>query len=85
MEIKRVGVVSCGTMACGIAQVCAQAGYQTVVSEVNEELLSKGLGSIGVSLARSVEKGRMSCLIVIFHTKTLHKLSHSWNNRWGQY
>ena len=46
MEIKRVGVVGCGLMGSGITQVCAQSGYQVVVSEVNDELLNKGLASI---------------------------------------
>lgn len=41
MEIKTVGVVGCGTMGSGIAQVRAQAGYHVVVLEVSEELLNK--------------------------------------------
>ncbi|MFC2041308.1 3-hydroxyacyl-CoA dehydrogenase family protein [Chloroflexota bacterium] len=60
MEIKKVGVVGCGQMGGGIAQVCAQAGYQVIVSEVNEELLKRGLASINSLLARNVEKGRLS-------------------------
>ena len=60
MEIKKVGVVGCGTMGAGIAQLCAQSGYQVVVSEINDELLNKGLASIDKVLARSVEKGRIS-------------------------
>ncbi|MBT9148742.1 MAG: 3-hydroxyacyl-CoA dehydrogenase family protein [Dehalococcoidia bacterium] len=60
MEIKKVGVVGCGLMGSGIAQVCAQSGYETVVSEVNEELLNKGLGTIKTQLARSVQKGRLT-------------------------
>jgi len=47
-------------MGSGIAQVCAQSGYQVVVSEINDELLEKGLASIDKTLARSVEKGRIS-------------------------
>jgi 3-hydroxybutyryl-CoA dehydrogenase len=47
-------------MGSGIAQVCAQSGYETLVSEVNEELLNKGLGMIRGQLARSVQKGRMT-------------------------
>ena len=46
MEIKKVGVVGCGSMGSGITQVCAQAGYEVMVSEVNNELLNKGLASI---------------------------------------
>jgi 3-hydroxybutyryl-CoA dehydrogenase len=60
MEIKRVGVVGCGTMGAGIAQLCAQSGYQVVVSEINEEFLNKGLGSIEKALARLVEKEKIS-------------------------
>lgn len=60
MAINKVGVVGCGTMGAGIAQVCAQSGYQVVVSEINDELLKKGLATISSSLARSVEKGKIS-------------------------
>jgi len=60
MEIKKVGVVGCGTMGSGITQVCAQAGYQVIVSEINDELLNKGLASIDSRLGRDVEKGRFS-------------------------
>ncbi|HJX70066.1 MAG TPA: 3-hydroxyacyl-CoA dehydrogenase NAD-binding domain-containing protein, partial [Dehalococcoidia bacterium] len=42
MEIKRVGVVGCGLMGSGIAEVCARSGYSVVVLEVNRELLDKG-------------------------------------------
>ncbi|MCL0059998.1 3-hydroxybutyryl-CoA dehydrogenase [Dehalococcoidia bacterium] len=60
MEIKKVGVIGCGLMGSGIAQVCAQSGYETVVSEINEELLNKGLGMIKAQLAGSVQKGRLT-------------------------
>jgi 3-hydroxybutyryl-CoA dehydrogenase len=60
MEIKKVGVVGCGTMGSGIAQVWAQSGYQVVVSEINDELLARGLASINSRLAKSVDKGRLS-------------------------
>ncbi len=60
MEIKRVGVVGCGLMGSGISQVCAQSGYQVVVSEINDELLNKGLASISSFLTRNVKKGRVS-------------------------
>ena len=58
MQIKRVGVVGCGLMGHGIAQVAAQAGYQVVLREVDEETLAKGVGRIEKQLARAVEKGR---------------------------
>ena len=60
MEIKRVGVVGCGAMGSGITQLCAQSGYQVVVSEINGELLNKGLASIEKVLARLVEKQKIS-------------------------
>ena len=60
MEIKKVGVVGCGFMGSGIVQVCAQSGYQVVVSEINDKLLTKGIASIDYYLARGVEKGRLS-------------------------
>ena len=60
MEIKQVGVVGCGQMGAGITQVCAQAGYQVLVSEISNELLNKGLASVDSRLSRDVEKGRLS-------------------------
>ncbi len=60
MEIKQVGVVGCGQMGGGIAQVSAQSGYQVTVSEVNEELLNKGLAAINSSLTKAVEKERIT-------------------------
>jgi 3-hydroxybutyryl-CoA dehydrogenase len=60
MAIKKVGVVGCGLMGTGIAQVCAQAGLSTVVREVSPELLEKGLKGIDKNLARLVEKGTIT-------------------------
>jgi 3-hydroxybutyryl-CoA dehydrogenase len=60
MAIQKVGVVGCGLMGSGIAQVCAQAGFQTVVREVSAELLEKGLKGIDKNLARLVEKGSIT-------------------------
>ena len=60
MEVKRTGVVGCGLMGSGIAQVCAQSGYETVVSEINDELLNKGLGMIKGNLSKNVEKGKLA-------------------------
>lgn len=59
MSIRRVGIVGCGLMGAGIAQVCAQAGYQTLVSEVNEELLKKGMKAVRTSLERGLARGRI--------------------------
>lgn len=60
MEIRNVGVVGCGLMGSGIAQVSAMAGFPTVVREVSPELLDKGLASIERSLSKFVEKGTIS-------------------------
>jgi len=60
MEIKKVGIVGCGFMGSGITHICAQSGYQVVVSEINNTLLNKGLASIGYYLTRGVERGRLS-------------------------
>lgn len=58
MEIGRVGVVGCGLMGSGIAEVCARAGYDVVVREVSAELLHKGLSRIQASLAKAVARGK---------------------------
>ncbi len=59
MRISKVGVVGCGLMGSGIAEVGIRAGYNVVVLEVNRELLDRGLTSIKNSLTRAVERGRM--------------------------
>ena len=46
MDIKKVGVIGCGLMGGGIAQTCAQSGYETIVREVNQQLLDKGMARI---------------------------------------
>jgi 3-hydroxybutyryl-CoA dehydrogenase len=58
-EIKRVGVLGCGLMGSGIAQVAASAGYATIVRDVSKELLDRGRGGIEKSLAKFVEKGKL--------------------------
>ena len=60
MAIQKVGVVGCGLMGSGIAQVCAGAGFPTVVREVNADLVDKGLKGIEKNLNRLVEKGTIS-------------------------
>ncbi|HVR42419.1 MAG TPA: 3-hydroxybutyryl-CoA dehydrogenase [Thermoanaerobaculia bacterium] len=59
-EIRKVGVLGCGLMGSGIAQVAAQAGFETVVREVDQKFLDKGFGGIGRSLAKFVEKGKLA-------------------------
>jgi 3-hydroxybutyryl-CoA dehydrogenase len=57
MAIQKVGVVGCGLMGAGIAQVAAAAGFTTLVREVSDEIVEKGLKNIDKNLARLVEKG----------------------------
>jgi 3-hydroxybutyryl-CoA dehydrogenase len=57
-QIEKVGVLGAGLMGHGIAQVAAEAGYEVVVREVDEETLAKGIARIEKQLARAVEKGR---------------------------
>ena len=59
MTIKTVGVIGCGLMGSGIAQVSAQAGYRTTVVEADQTLLDKGLGSIRRSLDALVAKAKL--------------------------
>jgi 3-hydroxybutyryl-CoA dehydrogenase len=60
MEIRKVGVLGCGLMGAGIAQVAASAGYQTIVKEVSQEFIDKGFGGIEKSLAKFAEKGTIT-------------------------
>jgi len=60
MAIEKVGVVGCGLMGSGIAQIAAQAGCTVVVREVSEERLNKGLASIEKSMNKFVEKGTLT-------------------------
>ncbi len=58
--MKTVGVLGCGLMGAGIAQVSAAAGFRTIVLEVNQSVLAKGLARIEKFLAAGVAKGRMT-------------------------
>src|SRR5687768_6082998 len=60
MAVKTVGVLGCGLMGGGIAQVSAAAGFKTVVREVNQAALDKGLARIGKFLDAGVDKGKMT-------------------------
>lgn len=60
MPIRQVGVLGCGLMGAGIAQVSAAAGYKTVVREVDQPTLDKGLGRIRKFLADGIEKGKVT-------------------------
>ena len=60
MEIRKVGVLGCGLMGAGIAQVAATAGFETIVKEVSDDLIAKGFGGIEKSLAKFAEKGTIT-------------------------
>jgi 3-hydroxybutyryl-CoA dehydrogenase len=60
MAIQKVGVIGCGLMGSGIAQVSAAAGFQTVVREVSANALEKGMGSIKKFLDGGVAKGKVT-------------------------
>src|SRR5579875_1102070 len=60
MNVSKVMVVGAGQMGSGIAQVCAQAGYQVLLNDLKQELIERGLGVINKNLSRNVEKGRMT-------------------------
>ena len=59
MKIRKVGVLGGGLMGSGIAEVCARAGYDTIVREVSEDLAAKGKGRIEGSLAKAVDRGKL--------------------------
>lgn len=60
MAIKKIGVLGCGLMGSGIAQVAAQSGYEVIVREVNQELLDQGLGRISDFLSKGVKREKLS-------------------------
>ena len=59
MEIRRVGVLGCGLMGSGIAEVCARAGFENVIREVDDAALARGMDRIRGSLDRAVAKGKL--------------------------
>jgi 3-hydroxybutyryl-CoA dehydrogenase len=59
MNISKVGVLGCGLMGHGIAQICAQAGWDVAVVEIDQGALDKGLAKINKQLSRAVEKGKL--------------------------
>ena len=59
MVIKQIGVIGCGIMGAGIAQVAAQAGFPTIVVEANDALLERGLGGLRSTLEGRVTRGKL--------------------------
>jgi 3-hydroxybutyryl-CoA dehydrogenase len=72
MTIKNVGVIGCGLMGSGIAQVAAQAGFATLVVEANDELLQRGLGNLRKTLEGLAERGKLD---VTVKAATLERIS----------
>ena len=60
MDLNMIGVIGCGLMGSGIAEVCARAGYRVVVREISEDLLRHGLGRIQQSLNKAVARDKIS-------------------------
>ncbi|MEI7556483.1 3-hydroxybutyryl-CoA dehydrogenase [Candidatus Chlorohelix sp.] len=60
MAIQKVGVIGCGLMGSGIAQISAQSGFQVVVHEINDDLLGKGVGRIQGFIGKELEKEKIS-------------------------
>jgi len=60
MTIRKVGVVGCGLMGAGIAQTCAQSGYEVIVREVNQQLLDKGVARIHSAWEMMASKGKLT-------------------------
>lgn len=59
MTIRKVGVLGAGLMGSGIAEICAKSGYETIIREVDDALVQKGVARIEASLAKAVEKGKL--------------------------
>ena len=72
MTIRKVGVVGCGLMGSGIAQTCAQSGYETIVREINQELLEKGLARVYSAWDTMASKGKLTQGQVAENRSRLH-------------
>ena len=59
-DIKIIGIVGAGTMGQGIAQICAQAGYQTILFDINAQVLQKAEAMTNSNLAKGVERGKLT-------------------------
>jgi 3-hydroxybutyryl-CoA dehydrogenase len=76
MNIKKVFVVGAGRMGIGIAEVCAEAGYDVVMEDVNPEILVKGMQAIKRSVEKAVEKGKIKGTVheIVSRIKTVSQL-----------
>ena len=60
IEIRKVGIIGAGQMGSGIAQVCAQAGYEVSLNDINEDRIHAGLATINGNIAKLVQKGTVT-------------------------
>src|SRR2546425_5654174 len=58
-DVRKIGVVGCGIMGSGIVEVCAKAGFEVVVVELNEEAMARGRSRVEGSMAKAVERGKI--------------------------
>lgn len=58
MSFQNICVLGAGLMGCGITQVCAQAGYDVIMRDIEQKFINKGMDTIKRNLARDVEKGK---------------------------
>ncbi|WP_162427869.1 3-hydroxyacyl-CoA dehydrogenase NAD-binding domain-containing protein [Pontibacter pudoricolor] len=59
-DIQTIGIVGAGTMGQGIAQICAQAGYKTILFDINEQVLSKAQQTTTINLDKGIERGKLT-------------------------
>ncbi len=60
MEIKKVAIIGAGTMGAGIAQVCAQSGFETLLYDINPEMLTKAQAGVNKNLDGAIARGKMT-------------------------
>jgi 3-hydroxybutyryl-CoA dehydrogenase len=60
VQIAKIGVIGCGLMGSGIAETCARSGFETIVREVNDELLQGGLARLEKSVGTAVSRGKLT-------------------------
>jgi len=79
MEIKKIFVAGAGLMGGGIAQVCAQAGYEVIMRDISEEILNKSLKAVQWSVGKLVEKGKVQGSVeeILGRLKTTTDLSQA--------
>src|SRR6476646_4115528 len=80
-DVRTVGVIGCGVMGSGIVEVCAKAGLDVVVIEIDDEHMATGRQRIETSMARAVERGKLegserdAALARITDARTLDELA----------